>query len=109
MPVRRRQPDADSAAVGPPALLPSMIYREILFDASEMTPVWARPRESATATAPAPGDPATDRSTTPAGPEETVEPKRQRRTRAKAPGAPASETAGRDKPKRTRRARPPGS
>src|SRR6478609_9099622 len=36
--------DDDDAPVGPPVLLPAMIHRMILVDATELTPVWARPR-----------------------------------------------------------------
>jgi hypothetical protein len=36
--------DPDRAPVGPPVLLPASIVRQVLFDATELTPVWARPR-----------------------------------------------------------------
>jgi hypothetical protein len=36
--------DPDKAPVGPPVLLPASIVRQVLFDATELTPVWARPR-----------------------------------------------------------------
>ena len=36
--------DEDDAPVGPPVLLPAMIHRMILVDATELTPVWAKPR-----------------------------------------------------------------
>ena len=36
--------DVDDAPVGPPVLLPAMIYRQVLVDQTEVTPVWARPR-----------------------------------------------------------------
>jgi hypothetical protein len=36
--------DPDVASVGPPVLLPASIVRQVLFDATELTPVWARPR-----------------------------------------------------------------
>jgi hypothetical protein len=41
--------DIDDAPVGPPVLLPAMIYRQPLIDATEVTPVWARPRHAAAA------------------------------------------------------------
>ena len=36
--------DPDVAPVGPPVLLPATIVRQLLFDATELTPIWARPR-----------------------------------------------------------------
>jgi hypothetical protein len=36
--------DLDSAPLGPPLLLPAMIIRQILFDATELTPAWATAR-----------------------------------------------------------------
>jgi hypothetical protein len=39
--------DLDNAPVGPPVLLPAMIYRQPLVDATEITPDWARPRSAA--------------------------------------------------------------
>ena len=39
-----RSVDPDAAPVGPPVLLPATIVRQLLFDATELTPVWARPR-----------------------------------------------------------------
>lgn len=38
--------DPDRAPVGPPALLPALIIRQVLVEATEVTPVWARPRPS---------------------------------------------------------------
>jgi hypothetical protein len=34
----------EDAPVGPPVLLPAMIYRQVLVDQTEVTPIWARPR-----------------------------------------------------------------
>ncbi len=39
-----RSIDPDTAPIGPPVLLPASIIRQVLFDATELTPVWARPR-----------------------------------------------------------------
>ena len=39
-----RSLDPDAAPLGPPILLPASIIRQVLFDATELTPVWARPR-----------------------------------------------------------------
>ena len=48
--------DPDLAPIGPPVLLPHAIIRQVLFEATELTPAWARPRpapEPATVPAPA--------------------------------------------------------
>ena len=39
--------DPDSAPLGPPILLPATIFRQMLVDGTELTPVWARPRTAA--------------------------------------------------------------
>ena len=39
--------DPDSAPLGPPILLPATIFRQVLVDGTELTPVWARPRAAA--------------------------------------------------------------
>jgi hypothetical protein len=39
--------DPDLAPVGPPALLPSTIVRQVLIDATELVPAWAMPRAEA--------------------------------------------------------------
>jgi hypothetical protein len=36
--------DLDLAPVGPPVLLPSAIFRQVLFEATELVPTWAKPR-----------------------------------------------------------------
>ena len=36
--------DLDLAPVGPPVLLPSAIFRQVLFEATERVPTWAMPR-----------------------------------------------------------------
>lgn len=43
--------DADAMALdesapldAPPVLMPAVIFRQVLFDAAELTPAWARPR-----------------------------------------------------------------
>jgi hypothetical protein len=36
--------DLDLKPVGPPVLLPSAIFRQVLFDATELVPTWAMPR-----------------------------------------------------------------
>ena len=41
--------DLDDQPVGPPRLLPSAIIRQILFEATELTPGWALPRATTTA------------------------------------------------------------
>ena len=39
--------DLDLAPVGPPVLLPSAIFRQVLFEATELVPTWAMPRAEA--------------------------------------------------------------
>src|SRR6476469_8491247 len=60
-----RRIDDDDAPVGPPVLLPAMIHRMILVDATELTPVWARPRAAGAPVgeAPAPARTELDRPT----------------------------------------------
>jgi hypothetical protein len=36
--------DLELAPVGPPVLLPSAIFRQVLFEATELVPAWAMPR-----------------------------------------------------------------
>jgi hypothetical protein len=36
--------DLELAPVGPPVLLPSAIFRQVLFEATELVPTWAKPR-----------------------------------------------------------------
>ena len=36
--------DLDLAPLGPPVLLPSAIFRQVLFDATDFVPTWAMPR-----------------------------------------------------------------
>src|SRR6266550_6169881 len=52
-PAVRAPIDPELAPVGPPVLLPAAIVRQVLFDATELVPVWAMPRaEAGQATAP---------------------------------------------------------
>jgi hypothetical protein len=44
-----RPVDPDAEPVGPPLLLPAAIIRQILFEATELTPAWALPRVTTTA------------------------------------------------------------
>jgi hypothetical protein len=60
--------DLELAPVGPPVLLPSAIFRQVLFEATELVPVWAMPRAAAGQPTPAPNLPKA--------------PKRPRRTKA---------------------------
>ncbi len=76
--------DPDSAPLGPPILLPATIFRQVLVDGTELTPVWARPR--AAAASPARSTAATaDLTDTP------TPPKRVRKSKAAA--APAANRA----------------
>jgi hypothetical protein len=96
--------DPDDAPIGPPVLLPAAIIQELLFDAVDYTPVWARPRPVAEAAAaePAAGEPA---ATAPAA--ATDEPKPTKRPRR----PKANETSTASKPRatstRTRKPRSP--
>ena len=97
----------DTAAVGPPMLLPAIIFRQVLFDPTEFTPAWLKPRP-----APAP-QPAATVAATVAAPVaadagSTEEPRPAKRTRrAKAadspPRAKASSNPAGPTPKRARR------
>jgi hypothetical protein len=86
----------DDAPVGPPVLLPAMIHRMILVDATELTPVWAKsrpPQPEATETA------VTARPGEPEPAVASVEPVAPRTTRKRKPsgtaGAPKAPTAPR--------------
>lgn len=79
--------DPDKAPVGPPVLLPASIVRQVLFDATELTPVWARPRSDSKAVV-VPTEPAAPKT-----------PKRARRAPA---GGAAKSDAPKATPRRTR-------
>jgi hypothetical protein len=86
--------DPDAEPIGPPILMPAAILRQVLFDATELTPAWALAR-------PAPAVAAVD----PAPP--------QRARRAKASSAAPKKAVSKPKataaaPARTRRRRSPG-
>jgi hypothetical protein len=49
--------DLELAPVGPPVLLPSAIFRQVLFEATELVPAWALPRAAAGQPPPAPNLP----------------------------------------------------
>jgi hypothetical protein len=77
--------DPDDAPVGPPVLLPAMIYRQVLVDATDVVPVWARPRPTAPPVAPETAAPTDEAPAT--------KPARRRKSSAssgepKAPAAP---------------------
>jgi hypothetical protein len=40
----QRPVDPDLAPIGPPVLLPSAIIRQVLFEPTELVPIWAKPR-----------------------------------------------------------------
>ena len=75
-PAVRAPIDPDLAPVGPPVLLPAAIIRQVLFDATELVPVWAMPR------------PEPSLATTPNEPKATKHPRR-----AKATGTSAAKPA----------------
>ncbi len=60
--------DPELAPVGPPVLLPAAIVRQVLFDATELVPVWAMPRPEASL------------ATTPTEPKATKRPRRPKAT-----------------------------
>jgi hypothetical protein len=80
--------DLELAPVGPPVLLPSAIFRQVLFEATELVPTWAMPRAQP------------KQVTTPNEPKATKAPRRPRATKtsvAKPPIAkPRSRTRKRD-------------
>jgi len=57
--------DPDLAPLGPPALLPRAIFRQVLFDGLELVPTWAMPRAKASQATPPNGPKATKRSRRP--------------------------------------------
>ena len=60
--------DPDLAPIGPPVLLPAAIVRQVLFDATELVPAWAKPRAEAVP------------ATTPNEPKATKRPRRPKTT-----------------------------
>ena len=64
----RRPIDPDLAPIGPPVLLPAAIVRQVLFDATELVPAWAKPRPEAVP------------ATTPNEPKATKRPRRPKST-----------------------------
>ena len=67
-PAVRAPIDPELAPVGPPVLLPAAIVRQVLFDATELVPVWAMPRPEASL------------ATTPNEPKATKRPRRPKAT-----------------------------
>jgi hypothetical protein len=60
--------DPDLAPIGPPVLLPAAIVSQVLFDATELVPAWAKPRPEAVP------------ATTPNEPKATKRPRRPKST-----------------------------
>jgi hypothetical protein len=75
----------DDAPLAVPVLMPAVIFRQLIFDGAEATPVWARPRPAA--------EPAT--AGTQAGPADAAKP--AQRTRRPKPPGPAGTTRPRTK------------
>jgi hypothetical protein len=73
--------DLELAPVGPPVLLPSAIFRQVLFEATELVPAWAMPR------------PGLGQVTTPNEPKATTATKAPRRPRATKTSAAKPATA----------------
>jgi len=96
--------DPDSAPLGPPILLPATIFRQVLVDGTELTPVWARPR--AAAASPARSTAATaDLPIADAAPSTDKPPAPKRARKPKAAGAPAAgrPASGTKRPPSTRK------
>jgi hypothetical protein len=105
-PAVRAPIDPDAAPIGPPILMPAAIIRQVLFDSTELIPVWARPRPAfepalaaANATAPVGADAAV-------GAAAPATPKRPRKP--KATGAGAAKKPAASTPARTRRRKAAG-
>lgn len=110
--VASRPIDPDLAPVGPPVLLPAAIIRQVLYEATELTPAWALPRPNAittatltasaaaTATGAAvdPGPPAarTRRARKPASSEATPRSRRTTKSSGDAPPKPRRSTRAKD-------------
>jgi hypothetical protein len=77
--------DPDLAPIGPPVLLPAAIVRQVLYDATELVPAWAKPRAEAV----------------PATPNEPKATKRPRRPKTTA--TPEAKTAAATPRSRTRK------
>jgi hypothetical protein len=80
--------DLDLTPVGPPVLLPSAIFRQVLFEATELVPTWALPRAGLA------------QMTTPNEPKATKRPRQSTATRTSpakpATAAPRRRTSKRD-------------
>jgi hypothetical protein len=107
--------DPDEAPVGPPVLFPASIVRQVLIDATEITPIWAQPRPPAPAEAPS--DPpttatppamatATADASPPTGPST---PARRRRTKADGTASTADRPKPAARPRTPRTRKPPTS
>jgi hypothetical protein len=71
-PAVRAPIDPDLAPVGPPVLLPSTIVRQVVFDGTELVPIWAMP----------PAEPG--QASTPNEPKVTKRPRRPKATETSA-------------------------
>ena len=79
--------DLELAPVGPPVLLPSAIFRQVLFEATEHIPTWAMPRAGL------------GQMTTPSEPRATKRPRQPKATKTSA-AKPATATPRRRTRKR---------
>ncbi len=92
----------ESAALDPsPMLVPAVIFRQVLFDGAELTPVWARPRPAPVADPRSSTDPTVDKTVV-ATIAPTDKPKPTKRTRQPKPNGSSSTT----RPKTRRVAKP---
>jgi hypothetical protein len=93
----------DDAPLGPPPMLrPAAIFRQLLFDPAEITPVWARPR-------PAFAPPSAPEVTTSTGPLVDRPAARSPRATGKVKAASAASGAEPKSPKPTRRPKASGA
>jgi hypothetical protein len=88
----------DDAPIGPPMLLPSAIYRHVIYDP---VPAWAQPRPAAPPPAPEPPPIATFEVTEFAGPTQPTKPKPAARPRKPRARGAAAHAPGGATPRRT--------
>ena len=82
----------DDAPLAAPVLMPAVIFRQLIFDGTEVTPVWARPRP-----APEPETAATAVATTDE-PKATKRPRRSKPTSPPGPSRPRTRRVAKKEP-----------
>ena len=74
-----------------PMLRPAAIFHQVLFDPTEYTPAWLKPRPAATTDTSTPSDVMADQTAVAdAGPTDTPRPRKQRTRQPKASASPAA-------------------